>query len=1450
MSVNQHNVLRNDPVSPFLQSRPHPQSQPQAHPQSHPQPQSQPQPQPQYQQLQQPQHIQTPVRHASLTVPPTDSLQFKKDFPRPEKFDGVTPPLHEWLTHLRIFLKSKPREDAVDYIAISLKGPAYDWFANATNVRPFSSMQEFEEAIRRQFLPTDRIRSARDVIADLIQTGSVKEYANQFRSLRLTIGNMTEDEAFHRFQHGLKRELKILVIQANPKSFDDMVAIALNLDNITNGPATVVAPTPNHAPTSSTTLEPMIVDAVEAWMSRYHHNHLNHQNHQNQQDNQNFRLNQSRRPGIQCYKCLGYGHIQKDCPNKNFVKANKQHLKYSISTSSFSSGNLFVIKGFIDNFQVSVLIDSGATHNFISSSLIDPSLLSSTPHKVSLADGKSIKHLGSVDKYLILGDYKDSLKFEVIEISFDVILGQPWLAKLNPSIDWKNKSLKFEFNNKSYLLTATKDTAFPVVNVVSCSQLHKDVKDADEIFACFVQDAKLTNVADIHTHPLLSEYKDVFPDDLPNELPPIRGNEHRIELIDNSSPPFKPTYRLSYKEMDELKKQLTELTSKGIIQPSKSPYGSPVIFVKKKDGSFRMCVDYRALNKITIKNKYPLPRIDELIDRLAGATVFSKLDLRSGYHQIRIHEPDIPKTAFRTRYGHFEFKVLPFGLTNAPATFMSLMNKIFEPLLDVCVIVYLDDILIFSRNMEEHKAHLRSVLDILRKNKLYAKLSKCTFFKNSVEFLGHIVSDKGVGTDPNKTKCIEEWKTPSNVSELRSFLGLATYYSKFVYKFADIAAPLTELLKDNVSFVWSDACVLAFKNLKQSLCTAPVLKIPDPCVPFVLHTDASDVAVGGVLSQNLNGVENPVAYFSRKLSSAEVNYPVRDKELLAIVSCLSHWRHYLLGSKILIFTDHASLKFIKSQPKLTGRLARWLHIIEEYDMEVIYKQGKENVVADALSRLHNVSFDYDKSFVSDIVEGYNHDPFFLDILSNKQKSSHSSNRFSVSDNGLIYLNDSFTSRLCVPKYKELRVNLLHEVHDTISSAHLGIDKSFNLLSRTYFWPRMFHDVKDYVASCSSCQRNKPSSSKPAGLLQPLNIPYRNWEEISMDFVVSLPKTKSDYDSILVVVDRLSKMCHLIPTVTNASAMDVASLFVNQIYRLHGLPKVIVSDRDPKFTSKFWQALHSILGTKLSLSSSYHPQSDGQTERLNRTMEEALRSFVNYQQDNWDSLLPLLEFAFNNSVQASTDLSPFYINYGFHPHVMSDLIVPSTNNVPHADGFVERLKAISNSARDSIQRAQLTQAKYADVLRREVILKEGDLVLVESDFLNDDMERRRPKRKLSSKYLGPFKVLKVLSSVLYKLDLGKIKANPNIHISKLKRYIPNPEQFQARKTAPPPPIIIKNQEEEEYEVEKIIDMKTQKGKRQFLIQWKGYGPEENQWVPESHLEHCQKLLREFLKGRKV
>ncbi|KAG8496931.1 hypothetical protein CXB51_008102 [Gossypium anomalum] len=844
---------------------------------------------------------------------------------------------------------------------------------------------------------------------------------------------------------------------------------------------------------------------------------------------------------------------------------------------------------------------------------------------------------------------------------FDVILSMDWLTVHDAVVNCKNKTIDLRCTDNEIIRVESTDLNGLPAKIISSMLAQKYVRKGCEAYLAYVLDSKESEKK-LESVPVVCEYQDVFPEELPG-LPPVREVEFGIELVPGTTPIFIAPYRMAPIELKEWKTQLQELMDRGFARPSFSPWGAPVLFVKKKDGTMRMCIDYRQLNKVTIKNKYPLPRIDDLFDQLKGASMFSEIDLRLGYYQLRVRDSDIPKTAFRTRYGHYEFLVMPFGLTNAPAVFMDLMNRIFRQYLDRFVVVFIDDILIYSCDESEHAEHLKLVLQILRDKQLYAKFSKCEFWLREVSFLGHVVSALGIRADPSKISAIMDWKPPRNVTEVRSFLGLAGYYRRFVKGFSMIATPMTKLLQKDVKFEWSEKCQKSFDRLKTCLTEAPVLVQLESGKEFVIYSDASLLGLGCVLMQE----GRVVAVASRQLKPHEKNYPTHDLELAAIVFALRIWRHYLFGER------------------------RWLELLKDYELVIDYHPGKANVVADALSR---------KSLFALRAMNVHLSVSSDDVLVAELKS------FKIDDNDCL----KFKNRLCVPRNPKLILKILSEAHSGRMSVHPGSTKMYNDLKRQYWWPGMKRDISNSVSKCLICQQVKAKHQVPSGLLQPIMIPEWKWDQITMDFVSGLPLAQSKKDSIWVIVDRLTKSAHFIPVRKNFSLDKLAELYVSQIVRLHGVPISIVSDRDPRFTSRFWKKLQEVLGTKLHFSTAFHPQTDGQSERIIQILEDMLRCCILEFCGSWERYLPLVEFAYNNSFQSSIKMAPYEALYGRKcrtPLFWTELSESKIFGVDLIKDAEQKVKVIS----ESLKAASDRQKSYADLKRKDIEYQVGDKVFL-------------------------------------------------------------------------------------------------------------------------------------------
>ncbi|WVZ26157.1 hypothetical protein V8G54_004701 [Vigna mungo] len=1157
---------------------------------------------------------------------------------------------------------------------------------------------------------------------------------------------------------------------------------------------------------------------------------------------------QSRREKGLCYTCDERFTANHKCPNRQYtflqvayeeeeeqqtdtdVPDLEQHLEHHLSLNAFKGAagvGTMRFQGSLNGMTIQILLDSGSSDNFLQPRIAHclklPVEEMSSLH-VLVGNGNAMSTEGVIKEIQVkVQGHTLTLPVYLLPVSgADLILGAAWLATIGPHIaDYRSLALKFYLDNKLITLHGELPTLPKPAELHHLHRLCKTDAIAELFTLQLTQTLPLKDdglVIPENIEPeialLLHTYRTIFA--TPKGLPPNRSQNHCIPFLPDVNAVRVRPYKYPHSQKQQIESMVHQMLADGIITHSTSPFSSPIILVKKKDGTWRFCTDYRALNAVTIKDRFPIPTVEELLDELFGAKFFSKLDLRSGYHQILVHPADRCKTAFRTHQGHYEWLVMPFGLTNAPATFQALMNDIFQGFLRKFVLVFFDDILVYSPSWSAHLAHLETVLHILKENQLYAKLSKCSFGLSQVDYLGHIVSGKGVAMDVSKVQAVLQWPCPQNIKQLRGFLGLTGYYRRFVKGYAALANPLTNLLKKE-KFQWTPMATQAFDALKQAITTAPILALPDFTKPFVLETDASGLGIGAVLSQD----KHPIAFFSKKLSPRMQHKSAYTREFYAITEAIAKFRHYLLGHKFIIRTDQKSLKSLMDQSLQTPEQQAWLHKFLGYDFTIEYKPGKENQAADALSRSFFMAWsNRETTLMTKIQHATQLDPHLQAVIQACASGKPLNSNYSYSD-GLL----QWKHRVVIPRDNEIIQLLLNEYHNSTIGGHAGITRTMARLSSQFYWPGMLKDITQYVQECLICQQAKSATTLPAGLLQPLPIPNQVWEDIAMDFITGLPPSNG-YTVIMVVIDRLSKYAHLAPLKADYTSKTVADVFINMVVKLHGFPNTIVSDRDKIFISQFWQHLFKLSGTTLNMSMAYHPQSDGQSEALNKCIEMYLRCFTFDNPKTWTRLLPWAEFWYNSAFHNSLQTTPFKVVYGRDPPAILKY-TRDPKDPPSVQELLEERDRVLAQLKRQLLKAQEKMKKYADNKRMHKELKVGDSVLVKLQPYRQNSIALRKNQKLGLKYFGPFPIINRIGSVAYKLLLpATAKIHPIFHISQLKEckgphdtvYVPLPLT-----TLPEGPLLMPHAILQKRDI-----LRRSSRISQVLVHWAGLSETEATW----------------------
>lgn len=1399
--------------------------------------------------------------------------------PPPEAFDGKRNKLRGFITQSMAYLSHNTEciqyeSDKVRTIAQYLKDEAYDWFeprlrdflengkdCSHETQEVFSSYPEFVKQLKDTYGVVDEEREAARQLRLLFQKGSAGDYVSKFRQIT---SKLEWDDAalMDKFHDGLKEDVKDAIALTDwPEDLTDLITLAVKIDNrlYVRRQAKKGKPSPgthaNHGrPRTQGTHQKQT--GPQQWGDPMELDNINKDTSKKDQRKHGIPLTDQQQDWKKqgaCLKCGKQGHFARDHQRKelNVVKRNSEvketfqvvpHVELAIT---------------VNQHPAIAMIDSGAQGNFIATDTVKELGLEwdtkMYPYKISGADGQAIGN-GTVTAetkvMMAAGDHKEEIVLDIVPMdNHQVVLGTPWLGKHNPIIDWVTHAVKLRKGGETSRQQGLQTTATEACTI---GQIRHEGTEEGFVIVDNLQEDQVPTIP--------QEYQDLAaafeePGDEAT-LPEHQPWDCEIVLREDKQPERQPIYQLSPAQQETLREYIEKNLKRGFIRKSTSPAGYPVLFVPKPGGKQRLCVDYRKLNDITIKNSHALPRIDELQDTVSKATVFTKLDISEAYYSVRMKEGEEWKTAFRTGMGHFEYLVMPFGLTNAPGHYQALMLDTLWEYLNKFVVAYLDDVLIYSQNKGEHTEHVRKVIQALGDRGLRIKLEKCEFSVTKTEYLGHIIEPGRISMDPKKIESVKEWPQPTTVKGVQSFLGFANYYRRFIKGYSDIARPMTMLTKKEQPFVWGPDQQAAFHKLREMFSSEPILQLFDEEKPSTVESDASDYAIAACLSQpDAQGRLHPVMYLSRSLQPAEINYDVHDKELLAIVEAFKAWRVYLHGSKhqISVITDHRNLTFFTTTKQLSPRQVRWAEQLGYFNFKITYRKGSENARADALSRredykqigprlehqllkeegdglvyanpqimtIHRISGQVDQ----ELIKAYEKDAMYQELKQQEEPYIHTTAEGYLRYYGKVY----------VPARQVKRI--IEQNHDLAISGHQGFKKTHDRIKQRYYFPQMKQVIRKYIDECHSCAINKASRHAPygeMGITHPLSQP---WERVHMDWITKLPKsidpmTGQKFDSIWVTIEPVTKYAKFIPYLESSPTEGLVYMFNREIVADHGMPKEVRSDRDKWLTSKFWTSLMKQLGIKQVMTTAYHPQANGQAERTNQTLEQYLRHYLNYKQNNWVELLPIAQYAYNSAVSESTGFTPYQANYGFTPTIMNE---PRTDERP-AQTALERskeLKEIHEQLTQDLQFIAYRMAKYYNNNRSSApTFREGENVYL----IRRNIKTKRPSMKLDHVKIGPFKILEKIGKLSYRLQLPKgMRTHPVFHVSLLEKASQK-TPIQTRITTDP--------DEDTYEVERILDRQRITNKNYYLIKWAGYSSNENTWEPEENLTSCQELVQEF------
>ena len=959
-------------------------------------------------------------------------------------------------------------------------------------------------------------------------------------------------------------------------------------------------------------------------------------------------------------------------------------------------------------YVIQVLADSGCTISLMSEALAralgETILPLDRPVKFSTANRSKMQAVGRVIVTFEIEELQFTEEFLVTDcLVHSVILGCNFFRKHKADI---------MFSTDEFVIGKTRVPMYGSYNIGNSACAVSEIREPGDVVKI---NKGLTVEQEKKVKELINKFTDVFSKD--SEDIGESTFVHKIDLT-TETPVKKRHYRIPYTQKSIVEEEIRKMLKMDVIQKSNSPYGAPVVLVKKKDNSVRFCVDFRALNEVTIKDNYPMPYIDEELESFRGKRFFTTLDLTSGYWQFLVDEKARQYTAFNTHQGSFEFKRMPFGLCNAGATFQRQMQQLLEEYIEFAR-NYIDDIIISSRTFAEHLVHIEKVLLKLREARLKVKPSKTCVADEETKYLGFIVSKEGIKVCPSRSEAIANYPRPTTQKEIRSFIGFASYYRRFIEGFADVAGPLIKLLAKSAKFEWTEECTTSFEKLKACLVSPEIMAYPDFSKRFCLTTDASKIGLGAIISQPDGERENVIAYASRTLKPAERNYNTTELELLAIVWAVERFKPYLFGTVFELVTDHKPLIYLNSSASASSRLARWKLKLSDYSFDIRHKPGKDNVNADVLSRAEIVcAIEYAQN-ETDMKRMQEEDVRIKEIL--KRLNGNGVYKGFRRKEGILYClrknkkpyGTDEALRLVVPDVMVKEV--LTTCHDYMSGAHLGQKKTIHKIGSRFYWYNWKDDVTAWINACSVCAGRK-TPNRPKAPLHSIIEAEKPFDMIGIDFVGPLPKTDNGNQWLLVITDYATRWVEAFPT-KDSKAITVAEILVKQIIARYGAPMKLLSDRGRQFLSDLVYQVCELYRVKKINTTAYHPQTNGLTEKFNGTLCQMLAAYMNERQTDWDEFIEICLFAYRTSKQETTKETPFRLLYGRDARLPSDIDKWSTK-----DSFVDEIDKAWKLAQKLIKKSAKNSEKLSEP--SEVInYQKDDWVRVEKPATQVGLKRK-------------------------------------------------------------------------------------------------------------------------------